>query len=234
MQAGASELAKDGAVAFHLKIDGHKHSFEASTAPERNGWFVAFEKAIEEAKAKETEIVESEGYKEQLEKLSKFPALCDAVVKKTKHCSILPAAASLTTSAEKPAPFVPAATASSSAPKKSTDLDNAKPAEATEAGPARAGSSSSSSSSSSDEEKKKKKKNKSKSRSVSRGKRTSFFGGLLNKKDKVEDKAEEKKDKVEDKAAEKKEEKTEDKKDEPVVAPATEGMLLIVKFLSSF
>jgi hypothetical protein len=192
--AGASELAKDGFVAFHFKIDGHKHSFEASTTAERNGWFVAFEKAIEEAKAKETEIVESESYKEQLEKL------------------------------KKPAPFV--AAASSSAPKKSTDLDTAKPAEPTEATPARAGSSSSSSSSSSDEDKKKKKKSKSKSRSVSRGKRASFFGGLLNKKDKVEEKAEEKK-----------EEKAEEKKDEPattteaeasapvitpVVAPATE------------
>jgi hypothetical protein len=59
--------------------------------------------------------------------------------------------------------------------------------EAIVAAPPRVGSSSSSSS---DEAKKAKK---AKSRSLSRGKRGSIFGGLLGKKDKVEEKAEAKK-----------------------------------------
>ncbi|KAF2196939.1 hypothetical protein GQ43DRAFT_230564 [Delitschia confertaspora ATCC 74209] len=169
----AKDLAKDGTIAFHFKLHGQKHAFEASTSPERNGWFVAFEKAIEEAKAAEKDIVESEGYKGHLESL------------------------------KKPAPL--AATTSTSVPKKSTDLTVAAPADTVEEPtPARAGSSSSSSS---DEDKKKKKK--AKSRSVSRGKRTSFFGGLMGKKEKVEHKTEEKIENLEEKKEEKKEEKTE-------------------------
>jgi len=72
MQSEAKELAKDGAVGFHFKLHGGKHSFESSSVAERNSWYVAFEKAIEEAAAAEKEIVESESYKEQLEKLSKL------------------------------------------------------------------------------------------------------------------------------------------------------------------
>jgi hypothetical protein len=40
---------------------------------ERNGWFIAFEKAITDAKASKDGIVSSESYKEELEKLRKFP-----------------------------------------------------------------------------------------------------------------------------------------------------------------
>lgn len=117
----------------------------------------------------------------------------------------------LTRPTAKPATLAPTV-ATSSTPKKSTDVAP-KPVEgeavAAEeaAAPARAGSSSSSSS---DEDKKKKKAAKSKSRSVSRGKRASIFGGLLGKKDKVEEKVEEKK--------EEKKEKSEEKKEEPVAA----------------
>lgn len=71
-QAYATDLVKDGTIAFHLKLHGHKHSFEAQTAPERNGWFVAFEKAIAEAKEAKDGIESSEGFKEQKEKLGKF------------------------------------------------------------------------------------------------------------------------------------------------------------------
>lgn len=179
--ADATELTKDGAVAFHFKLHGGKHTFEAQTAAERNGWFVAVEKAIEEAKAAKETIVANESYKEELTKLAKPATLAPTV-------------------------------ATSSTPKKSTDVAP-KPVEgeavAAEeaAAPARAGSSSSSSS---DEDKKKKKAAKSKSRSVSRGKRASIFGGLLGKKDKVEEKVEEKK--------EEKKEKSEEKKEEPVAA----------------
>lgn len=72
MQADATELSKDGTIGFHFKLHGSKHTFEAQTAPERNGWFVAVEAAIEEAKGKKDEIVASDSYKEQLEKLGKL------------------------------------------------------------------------------------------------------------------------------------------------------------------
>lgn len=73
----ATDLSKDGTVAFFFKLHGHKHTFEASTLKERNGWFVAFEKKIEEAKAAKEGVVSSEGYKEELSKLCKhFSCLC--------------------------------------------------------------------------------------------------------------------------------------------------------------
>ena len=74
-QAEATDLTKDGTIAFHFKLHGHKHTFEATSAPERNGWFMAAEKIIEEAKASREEMLASPGYKEQLEKLSKFRAM---------------------------------------------------------------------------------------------------------------------------------------------------------------
>ncbi|KAF1968350.1 hypothetical protein BU23DRAFT_558578 [Bimuria novae-zelandiae CBS 107.79] len=163
--ADATELTKDGTVAFHFKLHGHKHTFEAQTAAERNGWFVAVEKAIEEAKASKDSVLANETYKEELAKLGKPITLAPTV-------------------------------AAGSTPKKSTDVapkpaEGEVPAAEESAAPARAGSSSSSSS---DEEKKRKKAAKSKSRSVSRGKRSSIFGGFLGKKDKLEEKSEEKKE----------------------------------------
>lgn len=70
-KAYATDLAKDGAVAFAFKLSGHKHTFEASTAAERDGWFVAVEKAITEAKASKDGVESSEGYKEAKEKIGK-------------------------------------------------------------------------------------------------------------------------------------------------------------------
>ena len=58
----ATELSKDGSVAFHFKLHGGKHTFEAKTTAERNGWFVAFEKAIEEAKASKEAVIGYESY----------------------------------------------------------------------------------------------------------------------------------------------------------------------------
>ncbi|KAJ4296445.1 hypothetical protein N0V90_006490 [Kalmusia sp. IMI 367209] len=179
--ADATELSKDGLVAFHFKLHGHKHAFEAQTAPERNGWFVAVEKAIEEAKAAKEGIVANETYKEELSKLGK-PATLAATTGSTPKKS--------TDVAPKPA-----------------EAESSTAAATTEetAAPARTGSSSSSSS----DEDKKKKAAKSKSRSVSRGKRASIFGGLLGKKDKAEEKVEEKKEEKKEKSEEKKEEKEE-------------------------
>jgi hypothetical protein len=68
-QADAEEI-KAGASAdeFSFKLHGHKHKFEAPG--ERDSWLAAVKQVAEEAKAKKEEIVNSEGYKEALAKLS--------------------------------------------------------------------------------------------------------------------------------------------------------------------
>ncbi|KAL1607808.1 hypothetical protein SLS60_002746 [Paraconiothyrium brasiliense] len=191
--ADATELTKDGAVAFHFKLHGGKHTFEAQTAAERNGWFVAVEKAIEEAKAAKESIVANETYKEELTKLGKPATLAPTV-----------AAGSTPKKSTDVAPKPAEGEASTAAAAEET------------AAPARAGSSSSSSS---DEEKRRKKAAKSKSRSVSRGKRASIFGGLLGKKDKAEEKHEEKKEEKK----EEKEEKKAEEATPATTEPATEA-----------
>lgn len=75
-QAYATDLAKDGALAFAFKLSGHKHTFEAQSAAERDGWFVAVEKAITEAKASKDTIESSEGYKEAKDKIGTCDELC--------------------------------------------------------------------------------------------------------------------------------------------------------------
>ena len=72
MQSEATDLTKDGYAAFHFKLNGHKHAFEVTNLAERNGWYVAVEKAITEAKAAKEGIVGSESYKEELTKLGKW------------------------------------------------------------------------------------------------------------------------------------------------------------------
>ncbi|KAF2747415.1 hypothetical protein M011DRAFT_494531 [Sporormia fimetaria CBS 119925] len=196
----ATDLSKDGPVAFFFKLHGHKHSFEAQNLKERNGWFVAVEKAIEEAKATKETVIQSESYKEELAKLSEYSCLFS----KTRYAGALISC--------KPTTLASTTAKEGSTPKKSMDatpkLAEAEAAPAEAAGPARAGSSSSSSS----DEQKKKKASKSKSRSASRGKRASIFGGLLGKKDKAEAKVEEKK--------EEKKEEAEAKKETDAAAPA--------------
>ena len=192
--AYATDLHKDGAQAFAFKISGHKHAFEAQTAAERDGWYVAVEKAIAEAKEAKDGIESSEAYKEEKEKIGKPTTLAAAAAPKSTDATTKPA--------ETEAAPVAAAPAGE---------------EAVVAAPARAGSSSSSSS---DEQKKAKK---SKSRSVSR-KRASIFGGLLGKKDKVEDKVEQKKEEKKEEKVEGESSKAQPEvKDEtPAVAPVAE------------
>ncbi|KAF1841013.1 uncharacterized protein K460DRAFT_295330 [Cucurbitaria berberidis CBS 394.84] len=144
--AYATDLHKDGLVAFAFKISGHKHAFEAQTAAERDGWFLAVEKAIAEAKEAKEGIESSEGYKEQKEKIGKPTPLAAA-----------------STSAPKKSIDATPKLAEGDAP--ATE----GPVVAT---PARAGSSSSSSS----DGQKKAKKSKSKSRSVSRKRASIFGG----------------------------------------------------------
>ncbi|KAH7114371.1 Pleckstrin homology domain-containing protein [Dendryphion nanum] len=191
----ATDLLKDGTIAFHFKLHGHKHTFEAQNAPERNGWFVAVQNAIDAGKAEKETITQSEAYKAELEKLGK-PATLAATA--AKESSAHKKSVEVPKSTEPTEPVVPVVAA---------------PVVAEGSTPARAGSSSSSSSS---DEEKKKKKSKSKSRSVSRGKRASIFGGFLGKKDKAEEKVEEKKEEHEAKKADKAEET-------PVVAPVAEA-----------
>lgn len=157
--AYATDLVKDGTIAFAFKIHGHKHAFEAQTLTERDGWFVAVEKAIAEAKEAKELIESSEAYKEEKTKLGKPTTLAAATTAPTVPKKSIDA----TRPAETEAPVADAAV------------------------PARTGSSSSSSSSDA-EKKNKKKAAKSKSRSVSR-KRASIFGGLLGKKDKADEHA---------------------------------------------
>ncbi|KAF2686558.1 hypothetical protein K458DRAFT_402164 [Lentithecium fluviatile CBS 122367] len=174
--ADATELSKDGTIAFHFKLHGGKHSFEAQNSVERNGWYVAFEKAIEEATAAKEGIVSSESYKEELEKLRKPATLAAPATGSTPKKS--------TEVAPKPA-------------------EGETSAAAAETAPARAGSSSSSSS---DEEKKKKKaKSKSRSASRGKRSSIfgTFLGKKDKVEEKVEEKKTEKAEEKEEKKAEK-------------------------------
>lgn len=173
--ADASELAKDGTVAFHFKLHGGKHSFEAQTAPERNGWFVAFEKAIEDAKAAKEGIVSSESYKEELEKLRKPTTL----------------AASATGSTPKKS--------TEAAPKPAEAESSTAPVEAT---PARTGSSSSSSSNEDKKKKKAKSKSRSASRGKRTSIFGTFLSKKDKVEEKVEEKKAEKAEEKEEKAEE--------------------------------
>ncbi|GFF98112.1 hypothetical protein IFM61392_00108 [Aspergillus lentulus] len=69
--AEISDLAKEGANEFLFKVNGQKHTFQAANAAERDSWFVALEAKAAEAKAEKETIVASEGYKAELEKLTK-------------------------------------------------------------------------------------------------------------------------------------------------------------------
>ncbi|KAK0640324.1 hypothetical protein DIS24_g9492 [Lasiodiplodia hormozganensis] len=78
--AEATEVAKEGNKVFSFKLHGHKHSFEATNAAERDGWVVAVETTVEEAKAAAEGVTSSDEYKETIEKLGK-PAAPAAAAK---------------------------------------------------------------------------------------------------------------------------------------------------------
>lgn len=69
--ADASDVTKEGNVAFFFKFHGHKHQFEASSQAERDGWIVSIEKGIEEAKAASDEVTSSDEFKATIEALAK-------------------------------------------------------------------------------------------------------------------------------------------------------------------
>jgi hypothetical protein len=74
-----------------FKIHNHKHAFEAQTLTERDGWFVAVEKAIAEAKEAKEGIESSEAYKEEKTKLGKFTSwLCVDASRRGQHFDDFP------------------------------------------------------------------------------------------------------------------------------------------------
>jgi hypothetical protein len=54
---------------FTFKLHGHKHAFQASTKAERDGWVVAIESRLADAKASRDGLVGSEGYKNHIKQL---------------------------------------------------------------------------------------------------------------------------------------------------------------------
>ncbi|RAL01036.1 uncharacterized protein BO80DRAFT_425018 [Aspergillus ibericus CBS 121593] len=68
--AEVSDIAKEGSVELHFKVNGQKHTFQAANATERDSWIAALEAKSAEAKAEKEAVTSSEGYKAELEKLS--------------------------------------------------------------------------------------------------------------------------------------------------------------------
>ncbi|KAI7240320.1 hypothetical protein KC330_g1277 [Hortaea werneckii] len=179
----ASELKKASPHEITFDISGHKHTLKASSDAERDGWFMSIERAMEMGKAEKETIRGSEGYKAELEKLSKYIVSMDR-------------GEILTMPADKPNASAGAVAGASTArsksqPKKSTEGEKAEE-------PQRTGSEG-------DEEADKKQK----SRSTSRG----MFNKLKGKKEEVATKAEEKKEEKKEEHEEKKAEKEEAKAD---------------------
>lgn len=67
----ATDLKKESPHELSFKLHGQEHVLKAATDAERDGWYLSIEKAIEMGKSQKEEIRESEGYKAEMEKLSK-------------------------------------------------------------------------------------------------------------------------------------------------------------------
>ncbi|RAO65535.1 uncharacterized protein BHQ10_001547 [Talaromyces amestolkiae] len=77
-----SDIAKEGSTEFSFKTHGHKHVFQATSTAERDGWVSALNTKSAEAEADKETVTGSEGYKAELEKITK-PAVVAAAVKAT-------------------------------------------------------------------------------------------------------------------------------------------------------
>lgn len=64
-----SDVTKGDLNEFTFKLHGHKHGFQAPTKAERDGWLVAIETRLADAKASRDTITGSEGFKSRLEQL---------------------------------------------------------------------------------------------------------------------------------------------------------------------
>lgn len=60
---------------FSFRVGTHQHRFETITTKERDGWIVAIEKAIEEAKELKEELTARESYKKNVEEYCKLMVL---------------------------------------------------------------------------------------------------------------------------------------------------------------
>ncbi|KAJ5089532.1 hypothetical protein N7532_008216 [Penicillium argentinense] len=85
--AEVSDITKEGTKEFLFKVGGQKRTFQASSAAERDSWVVALEAKAAEAKAEKETITSSEGYKAELEKLTK-PAATAATSNSDKSESV--------------------------------------------------------------------------------------------------------------------------------------------------
>lgn len=71
----ASDLKKQSPHEIAFKLNGHDHVLKATSDNERDGWYMSIEKSMELGKATKEETRESEGYKAEMEKLSKWNCL---------------------------------------------------------------------------------------------------------------------------------------------------------------
>ncbi|TPX19094.1 uncharacterized protein E0L32_011255 [Thyridium curvatum] len=71
--AEASEPTVDGTHKFHLTSKGHKHTFKAASAAERDNWVAQIKAKIAEAKELATAVTESETYKATIESFKPAP-----------------------------------------------------------------------------------------------------------------------------------------------------------------
>ncbi|KAJ5732713.1 hypothetical protein N7493_004194 [Penicillium malachiteum] len=83
--ADITDLTKEGSNEFIFKVGTQKHTFQASNSAERDSWVVAIEAKSAEAKAQKETITSSEGYKAELEKLTKPAVVVAPVAKKTEE-----------------------------------------------------------------------------------------------------------------------------------------------------
>ena len=68
----ADNLKKESPHEIAFRLNGQEHVLKATSDNERDGWYMSIEKAIEMGKSQKEEIREGEGYKAELEKLSKW------------------------------------------------------------------------------------------------------------------------------------------------------------------
>ena len=67
----ATDLRKQPPHDIAFKLHGSEHVLKASSDNERDGWYMSIEKSMELGKATKDEMRESEGYKTEMEKLSR-------------------------------------------------------------------------------------------------------------------------------------------------------------------
>lgn len=222
--ADISDVAKGNFNDFTFMLHGHKHTFQAVTKAEKDGWLVAIETKHADAKTEREEIVGSDGYKSALEKYGASGASATTgttrslsrpkKASKSRERKAAPTTNGTTSDAVADTNAgTTAGTTAENTPETVADKStHAETGEAVAGGAATgavAGAAAGRHGSISDEEKKNKK-----SRSQSRNKRGSIFGNLLGKKEehdaKKDAKKEEKKEEKEEKEI-KAEEKAEKK-----------------------